>query len=291
MKPLVPAVALAVVLQAAAAQAQTYQGARPIALGEAYRATASGNEAMYYNAAGMSLFLQRYNVDVGWSYNPEGGLHYFNGSILDTLTSPPLGAAFGFTYFMGDQIVPDRKTVPDYRKIQGYRLDLGISYPLARQLLWGFDLKFIDLDVDARESAIYSVTGDMGIIWIMSKYVRGAVVAHNMVPIGRRDMPVQSAASVAIGREASFQGITDVVVNYLSTDDVKVQASAGLEMMAGEILALRAGYMYDQIPDAHYVSGGIGLVAPRVGLDFAYRQNLTFTDDRWFALVLKLFAG
>lgn len=291
MRYVVPAAVLTVVLSGTVAHAQTYQGARPLSLGEAYRSLASGNEATYYNPAGISLFMQRYNMDLGWSFNPDGGLHYFNGSILDTVTSPPLGAVFGFTYFLGDQTLPRGDKTPDRRELQGYRLDLGISYPFARQLLWGFDVKFLNLDIDTRESAIYAVTGDMGFIWIMSKYVRAALVGHNLVPIGRDDVPPQSAASVTFGRESNFVGTTDVVVNFISKDEVKVQASAGLEFMAGEILGLRAGYTYDQIPDAHFVSGGVGLIAPRVGLDFGYRQNLTYTDDRWFALVLRIFAG
>jgi hypothetical protein len=287
MRKLFVVMFLLAILAPAAAHAQTYQGARPLALGDAYRAAATGNEAIFYNPSGMSFYLQRYNLDLGWTYNPEGALHYFNGSIVDSLSSPPLGAGFAFTYFLGDTVAPKPTT-----KLKGYRLDLAISHPFARVLLWGVDLKFVNLDINTRESAIYAVTGDMGVTWIISKWVRAAATGHNLVPIGRPEFPIQSGFGIALGRETGFQFTVDTVINYLSKDDIAGQYMGGLEFMAGEMFALRVGYTYDQVrDDTQYVSAGLGIIAPRMGLDFGFRQNLSMTDDRFFSLVLRIFAG
>ena len=285
-RALFAALVLLAALAPAAAHAQTFEGPRPMALGGAYRAVASGNEAIYYNPAGLSLYQQRYNVDVGWTCNPEGWLNVFNGSIIDSVTNPPLGAGLGFTYYLGDTAVAPK------HELQGYRLDLAFSYPMARMLLWGIDGKFVNLDIDNRGGAIYAMTADMGLIWIVSKFVRAAVVGHNLVPISRPELPAQSAVGVSMGREQGFQLSVDAVINYLAKDNVKGTYHAGLEFMAGDILALRVGYAFDQVlNDTQFVTTGIGLVAPRVGLEFGFKQNLTITDDRYFSLALRIFGG
>lgn len=273
-------------LAPAAAHAQTFEGPRPMALGGAYRATASGNEAIYYNPAGLSLYQQRYNMDMGWTCNPEGWLNVFNGSIVDSVSSPPLGAGLGFTYYLGNTVTPEKT------ELKGYRLDLAFSYPLSRQILWGVDGKFVNLDINKRSEAIYAVTADMGVIWLVSKFVRAAAVGHNLVPISRPELPVQSAVGMSFGRDTGFQAAVDAVVNYLSKDNIVATYHAGLEFMAGDILALRVGYTFDQVMnDNQFITTGIGIVAPRMGIDFGFKQNMTVTDDRYFSLVLRIFAG
>jgi hypothetical protein len=59
-------------------------------------------------------------------------------------------------------------------------------------------------------------------------------------------------------------------VNYINLrgeTDVEIQYAAGLELMAGEMVALRLGYLLDRVIGAQYISTGLGIVAPRVGLD------------------------
>jgi hypothetical protein len=275
----------AVVIQAPA-EAQIYEGARPVSLGTAYSAVASGNEAIYWNPAGMSLYQNRYNIDIGYEYNPTGGGNWFNASIVDCATNPPFGFGLAFTYDW-------QNTVPNPRTwYKGYRIDIALSYPIAKQkVIWGMNVRWLDYDVNSRNSSIYAVTGDTGILYIINKYVRGSIVGRNLVPIGRPEFPYQSVVGVSAGDETKFNFDADITVSYLTLSDIWVRTAAGLEGFVGQHVGLRAGYYWDQKEASHYVSGGLGFVSTKFGFDLAYKQNLTNLDDRFLYVVIRIFAG
>jgi len=282
---IIPISVLLLISLEARANAQFYEGARPAALGDAYRAVASGNEAIYFNPAGMSLLSNRYNFDVGYAYNPTSGLNVFNASIVDGYTNPPLGAGVAFTYFLGNTMPrPGEET-------KGFRIDLALSYPISSKVLWGADIKYVNMDINGKYSAINVATGDVGFLFIFSKNFRGAITGSNLVPVSRPEFPYQTSVAVAAGNEKSFVFSTDVTTSFFSWSDIKMQVSAAPEIFLGEYIALRAGYLWDQNLSSQYFSCGLGIISPHVGIDASYRQNLSYTDDRSIYMVIRIFAG
>jgi hypothetical protein len=280
------AAAIAAFMGAGTAQAQKYEGARPAALGGAYSAVASGNEAIFYNPAGMSLYPNRYNIDVGYAYNPFSGGNWFNASIMDVSTNSPMG--FGISFFYNwDRTVPEPRTW-----YKGYRLDLAISYPAHKLVLWGVNIKWMQYKVNSRDDAIISATGDMGLLILAHKWVRVATVGRNLVPIARKEFPYEAVAGMAAGSESKFMFNTEFTTAIYNLDDITFRVNAGMEAFLGEYVSLRAGYYWDQKADnSHYVGMGVGFVSPKLGFDVAYKQNCVYTDDRFILAVIRIFAG
>ena len=80
-----PFLLFALVLGAAgAADAQDFIGTRARSVGEAYRAIADGNDAIYMNPAGLTL-LPRYSPEVHYNFSLYKQDHQVDASMVDSL--------------------------------------------------------------------------------------------------------------------------------------------------------------------------------------------------------------
>ncbi len=260
--------------------AQTIEDSKQFSLSGAFSASSSTNGALFINAAGLSLYPNRYNVDIFHTYKNKDGFNISTISILDSTTFP-LGAGFAFSYMWGDDI--------NLRK-QGYRIDLGFSYPFAKNLFWGFDIKYVRLDIDKKENSINAATADTGLIYILTKWARFSVYGQNLIYIGRDELPIKSGAGAMIGNEASYYMTEDTVFTFLRDGEKKITQSIGANIFLGEMFSLSAGYKYDQTGlHNHYISTGLGLFSKAAGLEVAYRQSIEKSDDFGVLASIKFF--
>ena len=276
-------VAILISLGAGPASAWFYEGARPAGMGDAYSAVATGNEAIYYNPAGMSSQVNRYNLDVGWEYNPTSGQNVWNASILDGSTNPPLGAGVAFSYFLGNTVHPRQWQ-------RGYRIDLALSYPAGtKKVLWGIDIKYVNEDIGNVYSAINVATFDTGLLYVISKYFRMSSVGRNLTGTGRKELPYQTVVGMSAGKDNSFSFDFDFTVSYLHLDDIDFTYNAGTEVFLGKYVGVRAGYLYEGVNYQQYASVGLNFVVENFGADFALKQSTTHGSDRSIFIVLKFF--
>ena len=77
-------IAVAVTLSAQAA-AQDFVGARALSLAEAYRATATGNDAIYFNPAGL-VVIPRYSPEFHYQLNLVDDRHQIDARVVDSKT-------------------------------------------------------------------------------------------------------------------------------------------------------------------------------------------------------------
>ncbi len=249
---------------------QEVEESRSFSMSGAFSAVANANDALFVNAAGMSLYPNRYNIDLSYQFKNRDGFNASTISILDSTTFP-LGAAFAFSYFWGDDIQTEK---------QGYRLDLGFSYPFMRRLLWGFDVKYVRLDIDKKEDAINAATADTGFIYIFTKWARVSVYGQNLIYIGRDELPVKSGAGAMLGNESSFYVAEDTVFTFLRGGEKKITQSIGTSLFLGEMFSLSAGYKYDETEvNNHYISAGIGVFSKAAGAEVCYRQSVEKGND------------
>ena len=259
---------------------QEIEGSKPFAMSDAFSAAANTNDALFVNAAGMSLFPNRYNLDLSHRFVRSDGFNVTSISILDS-TNPPLGAGLAFSYMWGKDYGIDK---------QGYRLDLGFSYPFMSKLLWGFDVKYVRLDINDRENAINAATADTGFLILITKWARASVFGQNLIYIGRDELPMKAGAGVMIGSESSFYVAEDTVMAFYRNSEKKIVQSVGANLFLAEMLSITAGYKYDQTAYSnHYLSAGLGLFSRAAGFEAAYRQSITQKNDFQILGSLKFF--
>ncbi|GAB4299196.1 MAG: hypothetical protein Kow0090_14680 [Myxococcota bacterium] len=257
---------------------------RPLGLGGAYRALADGNDALYLNPAGMSL-RPNYHVDMAYSFNRWGGGNIFNISIKDSETSYPLAAGLGFTYLTENE---------NLRDFKGYRLEFGLSYLITTWMLIGGNIRYYDFDVGRVEGKWANATADIGLLFPIHQYISFAVTGTNLIRAGDDPPPLKTAQGIRVGHYSYFNLLFDFEQDYTTGDTIKLIYHGAGELMLGSYFAFRIGYSDDFAYEQKYITGGLGFISPRFGLDFGIKQRVGGgepppSSDRWFGFGLKMF--
>ena len=307
------------VLLSSSATAQDFVGARALSLGESYRAIATGNDALYFNPAGLTL-LKRYSVEGQYLLSLADERHVGDISVVDSKTN---ALAVGLAYtFLGAELTK-RQTI-------GHTATLGMAYPIFDKLLSvGVGLKYKSVTDAIAGNYLNAVTADVGAISQIPGGISLAAVGYNLVPIrtgassyvpvsagfaAALDLgplsglifggspgfgPVQTAAGIPSSggygtMRGPLDGLTlsfDWLLNFETLQGTKSRLSTGVEWLIGELVPVRAGYLWNEATDDHRVSVGMGVVVPSFGLDVAYQQNVdpTKLDERLLSFALKGF--
>ncbi len=306
-----------VLLGCTVARAQDFVGARALALGEAYRAIATGNDAIYFNPAGLPL-LQRYALEGHYLMNLADENHQGDISIVDSKTNP---LAVGLAYTFQGRELTRRKTVEQ-------TATLAVAYPvLERYLCIGAGFKYKNVRDAIAGNYLNALTADVGILSQIPGGFSIGAVGYNLVPIrsvesahvpisagfaGAWDLGPASAllfggapsfgviqTAAGVPRTSSFgdlrgpvDGLTlsfDWLVDFETLHGSKSRISTGVEYLAADLVPLRAGYLYDELSDQHRVSVGTGFIVPYFGLDVSYQLGVPKLEKGFFALALKGF--
>jgi len=301
------------------AAAQDFVGARALSLGESYRAIATGNDALYFNPAGLPL-LKRYSIEGQYILSLADERHVGDFSIVDSKTNP---LAVGLAYtFLGAELTK-RQTI-------GHTATLGLAYPIFDKLFSvGVGLKYKSVSDAIAQNYLNAVTADVGVLSQIPGGISLAAVGYNLVPIrtgpsshvpvsaafaAALDLgplsglifggspgfgPVQTAAGIPSeggygSMRGPLDGLTlsfDWLLNFETLQGTKSRLSTGAEWLIAELVPVRAGYLWNEATDDHRVSVGMGVIVPYFGLDVAYQQNVDpqKLDERLLSFALKGF--
>lgn len=306
---------------AAPAVAQDFVGARSLALGEAYRATATGNDAIYFNPAGL-VVIPRYSPEIHYQLDLEADeQHQVDASVVDSKTSS-LAAGLGYTF--------DGREFTKRASLQ-HKATLALAYPVFDKLLAvGAGLKYVNVSDAVLGNYLNALSADVGVLSRLPGGVSLAAVGYNLIPIQSARAPLSAAfaanvdlgplSALIFGGAPSFgpspnaaglpspgalgelqgplSGLTlevDWHMNFATLYGLEHRVSAGVEYLAFQSVPLRAGWLWEQgnpedaADDEHLVSVGAGFIVPYFGLDVAFRQSVLRLDHRVFACSLKFF--
>jgi hypothetical protein len=300
---------LMLMLASSSTWAQDFVGARAMSLGESYRAIATGNDALYFNPAGLPV-LKRYAIEGQYLLSLNDERHMGDVSVVDSMTNP---LAVGLAYtFLGAEL-SQRRTI-------GHTATLGMAYPIFDRLFSvGVGLKYKSVTDAIAGNYLNAVTADVGALSIIPGGISLAAVGYNLVPLRNAESshvpisagfaaaldlgplstllfggtpsfgPVQTAAGVPLSSAFStvrgpLDGLTvsfDWLLNFETIQGTKSRVSTGLEWLIADIVPIRAGYLYNEATDNHRVSVGMGVIVPYFGLDVAYQQGLPVGEQQF----------
>lgn len=314
--PLAPLALLALLalLGAEAARAQDFIGTRALSLGEAYRAIATGNDAIYMNPAGIAQ-IPRYSPELHYNFNLDKEDHQVDLSVVDSKTTM-VAAGLGYT-FQGRELTR--------RLTLQHTATLALAYPLFPQLFTvGVGLKYVNISDAIVGNYMNALSADVGLLATLPGGVSLAAVGYNLIPIRSTDIPLSAAlaaawdlgplsalifgggpsagpvidASGALRQPGlgAFRGplsnlvlTADWYINFFTLDGPQSRISAGVEYLLLDLVPLRAGYQWNQEEANHLVSIGAGFILPYFGFDVAFQQSVVDLDHRTFAMSLKFF--
>jgi len=300
----------------AEARAQDFIGARALALSEAYRAIATGNDAIYMNPAGLAQ-IPRYSPELHYVFNLDDENHEVDASVVDSKTSS-LAAGLAYT-FQGREFTK--------RATLSHTATLALAYPIFPQIFAaGVGLKYVNVTDAIVGNYLNALSGDLGLLATIPGGISLAAVGYNLIPIRSTDVPLSMAFAAALdlgplsallfgeapvvgmvpdasgaprpaglALRGPLSGLTlavDWQINFVTqARRPQSRVSAGIEYLLLDAFPLRGGYEWIEERGDHLVSVGAGFIVPYFGFDVAYQQSVVVPANRTFALSLKFFIG
>lgn len=254
-------------------------GARALGMA-AYRGVASGNDGIFTNAAALAA-RRRYSIEGQWFLDRVGSataLQAFGASVVDSETGSVTG---GFAY--------TRVPSGDYR---GNLLHVAVAFPVAQGFFLGGTGKYLSLDGPGGDQ-VRAGNVDAGAFWQAASMVSLGFAGYNLVSAGHRTtvQPRAIGGGIAIGDERRFHVAADWRGDFDRRPGGLTNLYAvGGELLLGDMFPVRGGYVRDETRNASFWSAGLGIVTSSgVAIDASFRQGIDRSDDRTFAIGLKLF--
>jgi len=272
-----PAAAAAALPELPTPNAQDLSGTRALGMGDAFRAVASSNEAIYLNPAGMAL-SSKYEIDLAYAFDRGDSLSRFNGSIVDSKTTR-LATGLAYTRLTGDGL---------HGELSGSIVNLAFGVPLADRIALGFGLKYLGFSGPDRTNA---VTGDVGLLLRPVEWISLGAVAYNVIDVNSREAPFRAGGGIAIGSDTAFRLAFDTVADFADPDRTGLTFHAGGEYLFDGMMAIRAGFIRRDLEDRNFATAGLGFVSGAAAIEAAYVQSLESGQgpDRTFSFSLKFF--
>ena len=270
--------------------------ARPLALGEAYRAVANGNGALWYNPAGLAFF-PTYSIEANYSYGSWVDMHQVSASVVDTKTNPYAGAGAAYIYAHGG-----KDPLGTSKEFSYHGTRLGLCFPLIENTFaLGVGLQYMNSNVQGgRDDNFF--TADVSLMARLADFIALAVVGHNLTNTASPSAPLALGAGLALYPFDALLLAFDLVTDFQTKNDPALEYHAGVEYQflfgegegTAQAFALRAGYFFDDVRDRHMVSGGAAYVNPTGAIEFSFRTGVAgdgtdSDEDQIYSLALKLF--
>ncbi|HEY6101145.1 MAG TPA: hypothetical protein VIW03_17040 [Anaeromyxobacter sp.] len=237
---------------------------------------AASNEGLFVNPASVGA-RKRYSVEALMLVDRRGADtagQFYGASVVDSLTSPATGGISYVRAQRGDYV--------------GSLWHAVLSGPVAQDLHLGVAGKY--LAVSGPKNA-HAATVDAGLFWQVADLLSIGAAGYNLVPIANDAVaPMGAGAGIGIGSDRSLQVTADWRADFDRAGKTTNRYGAGVEVLLGNLVPLRAGWSKDETLGTKWWSAGVGLVTQAgVAIDVGYRQSLDDASARTVAATLKLF--
>jgi hypothetical protein len=250
-------------------------GTRSLGMGDAFRGVGTSNDTIVENPAGM-VINPHYEIAGFFGYSTGAPATYWNGSIVDSLSLPPVSIGISYNHLGSGS---------DAYRFSGWDVRLALALPISDILAIGISGNFLDYAGSLFQTV--AATGDVAIQIHPTELVTVAAIVYNLVDVDSPLTPIKAGFGASIGTDLTYRFDIDVLSEI--NNDPHLDFHVGGEYFAGQLVAIRAGYSYLGLVGQNYASVGIGLVVPGFSLEMAVRQELGQWNDTLVLAGLKFF--
>lgn len=249
----------------------TMETARGMAMGLGARASATSTSGLAYNPAGLSIG-RLYHIESAVGYEPQESRFNVGASLIDSY-SGPVNAGVNFRYVHGN----------GYSGHGGYDGRVALGLPLGEHFAIGLTGRYMSFWREGQEEAdpfAEHVTFDAAIRVTPIEGLHIAALGYNLIDVGSPLAPLQAGGSISYTIDGAFtlafDGLADFTTFQNEDGSMRPEAMLGgaAEYFTGEV-PIRAGYIYDSGRGLHYVTAGVGWMNREMGIDIAWRQQVT----------------
>jgi hypothetical protein len=258
---------------------------RAIAVGEALRAAATGALAISLNPAGLAL-ARSYVIEGSYGYRPEDHAHVEAVSLCDSVTSR-VAACLSYNHLSADPAVGERSW---------HEAALTMAIPLGDSLSFGITNKYVSYSESMAETppADNSHKGfllDSGLTFKVIPSLAVAVVGYNLFGGDKAQYARALGGGMAFNVSSHILLAADGRYDFEHTSG---RYGGGFEYLFSAAegtqgIPIRAGYVYDSSNHGSYLTGGLGFITPRVGVDIGVRKQVSDGNEFMFQASLRVF--
>lgn len=297
-------------------------GPRPVGMGEAMRATASGSAALLLNPSAMSLNRQ-YIIDAHYGFRVEDRGHNLMASITDSVTSR---VAAGLYYaFINSGPVNGFPWAGGFvssarGKRQGHVTGLALSMGFGGKFNIGLTTKYLNFKTtyplpkgtvpsSVSFDSVNGVTFDVGLTGRIADKFNIALVAQNLWDHKSPETPTTLGVGLAVTPIPALSINFDTAVNFTGHKEMKSEATMenpsafklvtkvgarlgpGIEWLIANQVPLRVGVVWDSYLKSTYVTAGLGYQSKTFGVDVGYRGKVSNGVENYILLGLRIFVN
>lgn len=297
-------------------------GPRPVGMGEAMRATASGTAALLLNPSAMSLNRQ-YIIDAHYGFKVEDRGHNLMVGITDSVTSRVAAGLF-YGYINSSPVMSfpwaGGFTENAHFKRQGHLAGLALSMGFAGKFNIGLTTKYLNFKTTAALPKgtvpssqsfdnVNGVTFDIGITGRIAEKFNIALVAQNLWDHKSPETPTTFAVGLAVTPIPSLSINFDTAINFTGhktyqatptdldpgafklNNKIGARLGPGIEWLIANMVPLRVGVIYDTFYPATYVTAGTGYQGKSFGIDLGYRGKVQNGLENYILLSIRVFVN
>lgn len=272
--------------------------ARALGMGDAVRALGMGTSGLYFNPAAMSQSMS-YAIDLGYGYKAWTTGHNGHLSFVDSKTNPDVAGGAGYTY---------SHSFANGITTQTHDLRFAVSSQYRTKnihLCYGGGFRYMNVHQDSKTSAYnqnnWSPTMDLGVLLGFNDMFYIGVASQNIIKLQKLKGPTPqpiAPRSVGFGVGIVYSIVhfgVDVDLDLESLGDNTATASPliGLELTLAEMIALRAGFVWDRVGTIDHtqmrISAGLGYVSKYVGVDVGYAHDVTHIAEWMIESSIRVF--
>jgi len=273
---------------ARASSLNDYFGPREIAVGETLRANSPGGQATTLNPAGLALTRQLV-FEGSYGYRPDDSASTVAASACDSTV--PVPGCFYYHYFTA---APEIDGTDYSRRV--HEFGIAAARAITKRIAFGINVRYFNYKSDAPgEEDSSGFAADGGLVLRASDAIQVAVVGYNLIAADSTQYPRGIGAGLAL-RPVPALGIgVDGVWDLDAPEGTGTgRYGGGLEyfFQSGDRQTgypIRVGTVYDNELDSTYITGGLGLNTPKIGIDVGARKQVDGGDELIILGSLRLF--
>ena len=281
------------------AMARDLVGTRATGMGGRLVASAAGVAAPLVNPAGMSA-ARTYAVSAAYQYRGSDSANMLNAAVVDSVTTR---VAAGLYYSFANE--KPRQTLAlaggsytlDLSR-QTHEIGVALSMGLGKRIMLGVATRYINSQAALPDDApselsladANTVTIDAGAIVRVIDGLNFGIVGYNLVPADDQLYPIGLGFGVSYTMGTLLTAEFASVLDFDSDPDgITATLHGGAELFLAKKFPFRAGVMHSLYREATFLSGGIGWISRRLGIEVSLRQQIAGGADTLVAAALQLF--
>ena len=246
----------------------SFPSPRPLGMGGAMRAFATGDAGPQLNPSGISLF-RAYSIEGSYQYGSVSNSHDARISAVDSTSAFNIGGALYYSFH--------RDSPGDGATQTGHLAGGSLSFPILDKIFLGGSAKYIHF-ADAAGEIHSGFTFDAGLTIRPIPLLSLGAVGYNLLDRDTPWAPRAVGGGIALVPITSLLFVFDSVLEkvYDGSRNSAMYYMGGSELSFSSAAAIRVGGGYAGLSKCGYISAGVSAISADVGaLDVGLRQDIS----------------